>query len=117
VTTETIKVLKDIMRKYPDFVEEFVPFISKISLDQIEDIEGKTGFVWMLGAFCEQIPEAPYMIETFLKDMKELDQPEFSIILLISTFRMFFKRAPETKHILAGLFKEIMTNSTDTDLK
>jgi hypothetical protein len=105
------------MRKYPDFVEDFVPFISKIGLEQIEDIEGKTGFVWILGAFCEQIPEAPYMIEKFLKDMTELDSPEFSIILLISTFRMFFKRAPETKHILAGLFKEIMTNSTDTDLK
>jgi len=57
------------------------------------------------------------MVEKFLKDVNELNSPEFSIILLISTFRMFFKRAPETKHILAGLFKEIMTNSTDTDLK
>jgi len=33
VTTETVKVLKDILRKYPDFVEDFVPFISKIQMD------------------------------------------------------------------------------------
>jgi hypothetical protein len=57
------------------------------------------------------------MVEKFLKDVNELNSAEFSAILLMSVFRMFFKRAPETKHILASLFKEVMTNSTDTDLK
>ena len=51
VTTETVKVLKDILRRYPEFIEEFVPFLTKISLDQIEDIDGKIGFVWALGQF------------------------------------------------------------------
>ena len=30
VTTETIKVLKDILRKYPDFVDDFVPLICRV---------------------------------------------------------------------------------------
>lgn len=30
VTTETIIVLKDILRKYRKFISEFIPFISKI---------------------------------------------------------------------------------------
>lgn len=30
VTTETIKVLKDILRRYPEFIDDFTPFITKI---------------------------------------------------------------------------------------
>jgi hypothetical protein len=30
---------------------------------------------------------------------------------------MFFKRAPECKHLLTYLFKELVTNATDTDVK
>lgn len=30
VTTATMKVLIDILRKYPAFIEEFIPFVSKI---------------------------------------------------------------------------------------
>ena len=33
VTTETVKVLKDILRRYPEFIDDFVPFLTKISLD------------------------------------------------------------------------------------
>jgi hypothetical protein len=51
VTTETLKVLKNVMRKYPEFVEEFLPVVGKIGIDQIEDIEGKTAFVWIIGQF------------------------------------------------------------------
>ena len=68
VTTETVKVLKDILRRYPDFIDDFVPFLTKISLDQIEDIDGKIGFVWCLGQFNENIPEAPYILEKMIKD-------------------------------------------------
>jgi vesicle coat complex subunit len=53
VTTETLKVLKNVIRKYPDFVGEFLPVVGKLSLDQIEDIEGKTAFVWIIGMFSE----------------------------------------------------------------
>jgi len=117
VTTETVKVLKDILRRYPEFIEEFVPFLTKISLDQIEDIDGKIGFVWALGQFNQNIPEAPYILEKMIKDQQELNSPEFSSILLLSTFKMFFKRAPETQRLLAALFSQIMTGSNDTDLK
>ena len=52
-----------------------------------------------------------------IKDQQELNSPEFSSILLLSTFKMFFKRAPETQRLLAALFSQIMTGSNDTDLK
>jgi len=33
VTTETVIVLKDILRKYRAFIDDFIPFFTKISLD------------------------------------------------------------------------------------
>lgn len=34
VTTETIFVLKDVLRKYRSFIDDFIPFFSKTTLEQ-----------------------------------------------------------------------------------
>jgi len=34
VTTESLKSLKDILRRYPDYIEDFIPFLTpKLALD------------------------------------------------------------------------------------
>jgi hypothetical protein len=33
VTTQVIKVLKDVLRKYPAFIDDFVELLAKVSLD------------------------------------------------------------------------------------
>lgn len=117
VTTETIKVLKDILRKYPDFVEDFVPLVSRIQTDQIMSNEGKTAFVWVLGQFGEHIEDSPYILEKMAEESRELNNTEVSSALFIAVFKLFFKRAPETKALLQRQFQEIMQNSTDAHLK
>ena len=37
VTNETMKVLKDILRKYPTYIDEFLPFLNKTYLEQITE--------------------------------------------------------------------------------
>ena len=118
VTTETIKVLKDILRKYPTFVDEFVPLIAKIQMESIAEAEGKIAFVWILGEFGDKIEEAPYILESLTKnEMKDLNSPEFSSALMMAIYKLFFKRAPECKQLLGTIFQEIIQNSTDSTLK
>ena len=118
MTTETIKVMKDVLRKYPSFVDEFVPLIAKLSMDSISEAEGKIAFVWILGEFGEKIEESPYILEGLTKnELKDLNSPEFSSTLLMAIFKLFFKRAPECKRMLGAIFQEIITNSTDCILK
>jgi hypothetical protein len=62
VTTETVIVLKDILRKYRGFIDDFIPFFSKIALDQITEVEGKCAYVWILGEFGEDIDEISFEI-------------------------------------------------------
>lgn len=112
-----IKVLKDVLRKYPSFIEDFVELLSKVSLDQIEEIEGKIALVWILGEFGHLIEDAPYLLERMVDDIKEINSPEFTGILLTSAFSLFFKRAPETKQLLSTVFREVFNNSIDSALK
>lgn len=48
-----------------------------------------------------------------IEDLKELQSPELSSALLASAFKLFFKRAPETKRVLAQIFQQVMTNCYD----
>jgi len=37
VTTETLIILKDALRKYDNLITEFAPFLTRENLDQISD--------------------------------------------------------------------------------
>ena len=95
VTTETVIVLKDILRKYRNFIDDFIPFFAKISLDQIIEVEGKCAYAWILGEFGESIDESPYILEKMIEEQKEFNSVKLSSVLLTATFKLFFKRAPE----------------------
>ena len=49
VNNETLIVLKDILRKYKEFIGEFIPFFTKENLDFISDVNSKAAFIWALG--------------------------------------------------------------------
>jgi hypothetical protein len=105
VTTETVIVLKDILRKYKNFIDDFIPFFSKISLDQIIEVDGKCAYAWILGEFGENIDESPYILEKMMEEQKEFNSVKLSSVLLTALVKLFFKRAPETKKML-GQFLE-----------
>ena len=104
VTTETLKVMKNVLRRYPDFIEEFIPFITPKLALEVQDVDGKVALSWILGQFGHFIMDAPYMLEKMIEDIKELQSAELSQILLAAIFKIFFKRAPETKKALATVF-------------
>jgi hypothetical protein len=117
VTTETVIVLKDILRKYRNFIDDFIPFFSKISLDQIQEVEGKAAYVWILGEFGESIEDSPYILEKMIEDQKEFNSVNLAGVLLTALYKLFFKRAPEVQKMLGGFLEHLIKNSVDTDLK
>ncbi len=117
VTTETVIVLKDILRKYRSFIEDFIPFFTKISLDQITEVEGKCAYVWILGEFGDLIEEAPYILEKMIEEQKEFNSVKLTSTLLTSIFKLFFKRAPEVHKMLGSFLEQMIKSAADTDLK
>jgi vesicle coat complex subunit len=104
VTNETLKALRDILRRYPSYIDDFLPFLTPKFMNEVYDVDGKIALCWLLGQFGEQIEDAPYMLEKMIEDLKELQSAELSNALLASAYKLFFKRAPETKRILAQIF-------------
>jgi hypothetical protein len=68
VNNETLIVLKDILRKYKEFISEFIPFFTKENLDFISDVNSKAAFIWALGQFGDQIPDSPYILEKIIDE-------------------------------------------------
>lgn len=46
-----------------------------------------------------------------------MNDPDLNNIMFTSVFKLFFKRAPETKHLLQKIFSEIMQTGMDAHLK
>lgn len=58
-------------------------------------MEGKTAYVWILGEFGELIDDSPYILEKMIEEQKEFNSVKLSGALLVSLYKLFFKRAPE----------------------
>lgn len=93
--------MKDILRKYPDYIEDFVAFFQEIQLEHIIEVDGKIAYVWILGEFGEKIEHSPYILEKMNEEVKELNSSLFTSTLISAAFKLFFKRAPEMQKILA----------------
>jgi len=61
--------------------------------------------VWILGEFGQSIEESPYILEKMAEESREVNNPDLSSALFIAVFKLFFKRAPETKALFAKVFK------------
>ena len=57
---------------------------------------------WILGHFGKSIPRAPYVIETYIDSLEELDSAA-QMALLTCTMRLFFLRPPEVHSMLGRL--------------
>lgn len=104
VTSETVIVLKDFLRKYPERFEEIIPSLTRV-LRSIEEPEGKIACIWMVGEYGETISEAPYILEGLIESFPEEQDSLVKMELLTATTKLFFKRPPELKEMLARLLK------------
>lgn len=67
--------------------------------------------------FGDKIEEAPYLLEKIIEDEQDLSAIQLQSFIVVACMRLFFKRAPEMKPILASYFQQTMKNSSDADLK
>lgn len=83
----------------------------------LTDVNSKAAFVWALGAFGEQIPDSPYILEKIIDEEQESGTLEIHSTLVVACTRLFFKRAPEMHTILSKLYQYVLKQSFDADLR
>ena len=57
------------------------------------------------------------MLERLQEDLKEFNSSGLTACLMSAVFKLFFQRAPEVKALMSTVFKDVMVNCMDTNVK
>lgn len=65
--------------------------------------QGKQALIWLLGVHGERIPNAPYVLEDFVDNVKSETFPAVKMELLTALLRLFLSRPAECQDALGRL--------------
>jgi len=107
ITADTLVVLQDILRKYPDLAPEVLELLPDLHESGLldDEPEARGALVWMLGEFGDTVESAPYILEEMVKEIETEDAHAVRLQLLTSCLKLFFTRAPEMQATLGRLLE------------
>eukprot|EP00055_Hartaetosiga_balthica_P018704 m.135204 g.135204 ORF g.135204 m.135204 type:complete len:776 (-) comp9865_c0_seq1:143-2470(-) len=118
LAAETIVIMRDILRKYPEqaanTVEQLYSLIDPT--DFTEEDEARDVFVWLLGEHGAHLEEAPYALESYIDSIEEESSSIVKLELLTSSLKLFFKRPPEMQKMLGRLFEALIGDEINQDV-
>ncbi len=99
--------------QYPDRYSDIIPPLTRV-LRSIDEPEGKQSCIWMVGEYGETIDSAPYILESLIDSWEDETDNLVKMELLTATMKLFFKRPPEMKNMLAKLLKQAINTSSSS---
>ncbi|CAI9260136.1 unnamed protein product [Lactuca saligna] len=102
VTAETLVLVKDLLRKYPQWSHDCIAVIGNISSNNVQEPKAKAALIWMLGEYAQDMQDAPYALEGLIEDWEDETSPEVRLHLLTAVMKCFFRRPPETQKALGA---------------
>ncbi|XP_021735609.1 beta-adaptin-like protein A [Chenopodium quinoa] len=102
VTAETLVLIKDLLRKYPQWSHDCIAVVGSISSKNVQEPKAKAALIWMLGEYAQDVADAPYILENMIENWEEEDSAEVRLHLLTASMKCFFRRPPETQKSLGA---------------
>ena len=115
IVSESFCVLRDLIRKYPALIQEFLDLIENSIQIISNDPRGLSALIFIIGEFGQKIENSPYILEYLSK--LEIHSSEFAYSLLLAGCKLFFKSPGEMQPILGKIFELILNNYNDVDLR
>lgn len=66
-------------------------------------LQGKQALIWLLGTHGEKVPNAPYVLEDFVENVKSETFPGVKMELLTALVQLFLSRPAECQDMLGRL--------------
>ncbi len=104
ISTETIIVLKDLLRKFPSNFSTVIPVIESC-VELITEPSGRAALIWILGEYGENIPDTPYLLEPMVDNFEDEQSSLVQLELITAVVKIFFKKSPEMHLMLGRLFQ------------
>ncbi|XP_042987896.1 beta-adaptin-like protein A isoform X1 [Carya illinoinensis] len=102
VTAEALVLVKDLLRKYPQWSQDCIAVVGNISSKNIQEPKAKAALIWMLGEYSQDMHDAPYILESLIENWEDEYSAEVRLHLLTAVMKCFFKRPPETQKALGA---------------
>ncbi|KAE8876273.1 Beta-adaptin-like protein A [Phytophthora fragariae] len=116
VRDESLVVMKDLLRKYPEKRHDVLPVLARI-IASVEQPAAKAAVVWMVGEFGQDLRRAPYVLEKLIDEFNDEAAPSVLLELLAATMKLFFKRPPEVQSMLGRLLGSAINESNHQDVR
>ncbi|ONK67159.1 uncharacterized protein A4U43_C06F16630 [Asparagus officinalis] len=102
ITAETLVLVKDLLRKYPQWSHDCIAVVGNISSKNVQEPKAKSALIWMLGEYSQDMDDAPYTLENLVENWDDENDAEVRLHLLTALMKCFFKRPPETQKALGA---------------
>ncbi|XP_031487150.1 beta-adaptin-like protein A isoform X1 [Nymphaea colorata] len=102
VTAETLVLVKDLLRKYPQWSHDCIAVVGSISSKNVQEPKAKAALIWMLGEYSQDMADAPYILENLVENWSDEDSAEVKLHLLTAILKCFLKRPPEMRKALGA---------------
>ncbi|KAL0407771.1 UNVERIFIED_CONTAM: Beta-adaptin-like protein A [Sesamum radiatum] len=102
VTAETLVLVKDLLRKYPQWSHDCIAVVGNISSKNVQEPKAKAALIWMLGEYAQDMQDSPYILENLIENWDEEHSAEVRLHLLTAVMKCFLRRPPETKKALGA---------------
>ncbi|KAK6129731.1 hypothetical protein DH2020_036532 [Rehmannia glutinosa] len=102
VTAETLVLVKDLLRKYPQWSHDCIAVVGNISSKNVQEPKAKAALIWMLGEYAQDMQDSPYILESLIENWDEEHSAEVRLHLLTAVIKCFLRRPPETQKALGA---------------
>ncbi|KAK4422287.1 Beta-adaptin-like protein A [Sesamum alatum] len=102
VTAETLVLVKDLLRKYPQWSHDCIAVVGNISSKNVQEPKAKAALIWMLGEYAQDMQDSPYILESLIENWDEEHSAEVRLHLLTAVMKCFLRRPPETQKALGA---------------
>ncbi|BGP27473.1 beta-adaptin [Rhodotorula toruloides] len=115
VVQESIVVIKDIFRRYPQRYEGIIPTLCA-SLDELDEPEAKASLIWILGEYADKIENADDLIGSFLDTYA--DEPvQVQLQTLTAAVKLFLHRPEEAQALVQRVLALATKTADSADLR
>eukprot|EP00029_Vermamoeba_vermiformis_P013847 TRINITY_DN877_c0_g1_i2.p1 TRINITY_DN877_c0_g1~~TRINITY_DN877_c0_g1_i2.p1 ORF type:complete len:881 (+),score=403.46 TRINITY_DN877_c0_g1_i2:5113-7755(+) len=115
VVQETIIVIKDIFRKYPNRYESIISTLCE-NLESLDEPEAKASMIWIIGEYADRIDNAAELLQTFAESFK--DEPvAVQLQLLTAVVKLFLRRPKSTQQLVESVLKIATQECDNPDLR
>ena len=112
ITAETLRLLKDLLRRFPSKREELLQVAETLEPSTVSDPGARAALIYVFGEYADEIPDATYALEPLFLAFEEETIATVRLELLTAGMKLLF-RAPAQSQKMVG--KALSAGLQDTN--